>query len=59
MKYEIRCKVYFLCQDGYDYIDNEADGELYNTKEEAIKRMKDYEKIVQSNYEFHVEEVEE
>ena len=60
MKYKVVCRVYFASQDGYDYMDHD-DEEIYNSKDEAIKVMRDYriKDMLKCNHEYHIEEVEE
>ena len=42
MKYEIRCRVWFPCQDGYDYTDHETNGEIYDKLDEARADIKSF-----------------
>lgn len=42
-KYRIMCNVWFIAQDGPDYMTHEADGKLYDTKKEAELIKKYYE----------------
>ena len=58
VKYQIRAKIYFPCQDGYDYNDEEADGEIYETYEEAKATMRAYKVTLRPNVKLYIEEVE-
>ena len=60
-KYRIMCKVWFIAQDGPDYMVGEADGKLYDTKKEAELIKKYYEGDnwkSDTRYDFFIEEVE-
>lgn len=50
--FRVMVKIYFKCQDGYDYMYHEYSGVKYNTKEEAIKELEEASK----SYEAYIEE---
>lgn len=59
MKYKVVCRVYFASQDGYDYMDSEASGELHATLEQAREELYIYQDNAQlTGEEFWIKEVE-
>lgn len=58
-KYKIFCDVYFLSQDGYDYMTHEADCEVYNTYNEAKIQCDTYLRDCPYNYDFYIKKVED
>ena len=42
MKYKVMHRQWFESQDGMDYMDNEASGEIHSTKDDARKELHDF-----------------
>lgn len=59
MKYRIMCRVWFPCQDGYDYMSHEADGELYDNYEVAEDIREKYVRECSNSYEFYISKEDE
>ena len=58
-RYKVMCRYYFQSQDGYDYINGEASGELHATREQARKELYGYQdNPLFAGEEFWIEEVE-
>lgn len=58
-RYKVMVRHYFPSQDGYDYMDNEASGELHLTREQAREELNSYQDDVQlAGEEFWIMEVE-
>lgn len=58
-RYKVMVRHYFPSQDGYDYIDGEASGELHATREQAREELYSYQdNPLFAGEEFWIEEVE-
>ena len=58
-RYKVMCRHYFPSQDGMDYMDDEASGEVHATREQAREELNSYQDDVQLAGEtFWIEEVE-
>ena len=58
-RYKVMCRHYFPSQDGYNYQDCEASGELHETREQAREELYSYQDNVQLAGEtFWIKEVE-
>lgn len=57
--WRVVCNEYYKTQDGYDYMTNNADGEIYEDRTIAVRACNDYRRAnKRADVEFFIQEVE-